>query len=103
MRRKNAWSYGRVPLTLTFQKEVAERIVAPPRNSQRCRLSLMCQAWCDVDLKFIIKGNLVILSAVIHFMIVMKIIVTILNTNWVCSKLFNLKRESKRFLLILKM
>ncbi|XP_065350298.1 dimethyladenosine transferase 1, mitochondrial [Cloeon dipterum] len=55
--RKNAWSYGRVPLTLTFQKEVAERIVAKEKGNQRCRLSLMSQAWCDVDLKFIIKGS----------------------------------------------
>jgi Ribosomal RNA adenine dimethylase len=45
-------------MTLTFQKEVAERIVAPPRGKQRCRLSLMSQAWCDVDLKFLIKGAL---------------------------------------------
>jgi 16S rRNA A1518/A1519 N6-dimethyltransferase RsmA/KsgA/DIM1 with predicted DNA glycosylase/AP lyase activity len=44
-------------MTLTFQKEVAERIVAPPRDKQRCRLSLMSQAWCDVDLKFLIKGD----------------------------------------------
>jgi dimethyladenosine transferase 1, mitochondrial len=55
--RKNAWTYGRVPMTLTFQKEVAERIVAPPKDKQRCRLSLMSQAWCDVDMKFLIKGN----------------------------------------------
>lgn len=43
-----AWQHGRVPLTLTFQKEVAERMVAPPMNRQRCRLSVMCQYMCSV-------------------------------------------------------
>ncbi|XP_059469793.1 dimethyladenosine transferase 1, mitochondrial [Neocloeon triangulifer] len=55
--RQNVWTYGRVPLTLTFQKEVAERIVALERDKQRCRLSLMSQAYCDVELKFLIKGS----------------------------------------------
>lgn len=51
------WSFGRTRLTLTFQKEVAERLVAPPRNSQRCRLSVMAQAWTEPVLKFLIPGN----------------------------------------------
>jgi len=53
----NAWTYGRVPLTLTFQKEVAERIVAPIGSHQRCRLSVMCQHLCHVQHKFTIPGR----------------------------------------------
>uniref|UniRef100_A0A0B7BIC6 rRNA adenine N(6)-methyltransferase n=1 Tax=Arion vulgaris TaxID=1028688 RepID=A0A0B7BIC6_9EUPU len=52
-----AWSYGRTPCTLTFQKEVAERIIAPPKSEYRCRLSVMCQYLCDTKLKFTIPGK----------------------------------------------
>jgi len=55
--RNNVWTYGRVPLTLTFQKEVAERIVAPIGSSERCRLSIMCQHLCHVQHKFTIPGR----------------------------------------------
>ena len=55
--RTNAWVYGRVPLTLTFQKEVAERMVAAIGSSQRCRLSVMCQYLCHVNHKFTIPGR----------------------------------------------
>lgn len=55
--KNGAWSMGRVKLLLTFQKEVAERIVAPPLNEQRCRLSLMSQAWTNPRLRFIIPGK----------------------------------------------
>ncbi|GFO19293.1 rRNA adenine n(6)-methyltransferase, partial [Plakobranchus ocellatus] len=51
------WSFGRVPMTLTFQKEVAERIIAPPRSEFRCRLSVMCQYLCHASLKFAIPGK----------------------------------------------
>lgn len=44
-------------MTLTFQKEVAERMVAPITDKQRCRLSVMCQMWCDVYHKFTIPGK----------------------------------------------
>ncbi|XP_063241105.1 dimethyladenosine transferase 1, mitochondrial [Bacillus rossius redtenbacheri] len=53
----NAWSYGRVPMTLTFQKEVAERMTAPVTSPQRCRLSVMCQNWCNVQHVFTIPGS----------------------------------------------
>lgn len=56
--RKSAWSYGRTQLTLTFQKEVGERMVADIMSNQRCRLSVMCQNWCTVEHKFIIPGML---------------------------------------------
>ena len=55
--RNSAWHFGRTPMTLTFQKEVAERIVAPAINVQRCRLSVICQMWCDVEHKFTIPGK----------------------------------------------
>lgn len=55
--KRSAWSYGRTSMTLTFQKEVAERIVAPILNPQRCRLSVMCQFWCDVQYNFTIPGK----------------------------------------------
>lgn len=55
--RQNAWSYGRVRMTLTFQKEVAERTVAEANGRQRCRLSVMCQNWCDVKHLYNIPGK----------------------------------------------
>jgi dimethyladenosine transferase 1 len=54
--RSGPWKFGRTKLTLTFQKEVAERMVAKINSSQRCRLSVMCQYLCDVHLKFVIPG-----------------------------------------------
>jgi len=55
--KQNAWKYGRVKMTLTFQKEVAERMVAEANDRQRCRLSVMCQNWCDVNHSFTIGGS----------------------------------------------
>lgn len=55
--RRGAWKHGRVPLTLTFQKEVAERIVAPILKPQRCRLSIVCQYLCNVRHHFTIGGK----------------------------------------------
>lgn len=55
--RKSAWKFGRTPMTLTFQKEVAERIVAPVTDKQRCRLSVICQIWAEPELHFVIPGR----------------------------------------------
>lgn len=55
--QKGIWSYGRASMTLTFQKEVAERITAPIMNEQRCRLSVMSQTWTQPTLNFIINGK----------------------------------------------
>lgn len=55
--KSGAWSYGRSTMTLTFQKEVGERMIAPPIHEQRCRLSVMCQLWCDVKYEFTIPGK----------------------------------------------
>ncbi|XP_076245481.1 mitochondrial transcription factor B1 [Calliopsis andreniformis] len=55
--KRGPWALGRVRMTLTFQKEVAERLVAEATDSQRCRLSLMAQAWTRPVLHFIIPGT----------------------------------------------
>lgn len=55
--KRNAWSYGRVRMTLTFQKEVAERLVADINTKQRNRLSVMCQNWCDAKHVSTIPGS----------------------------------------------
>lgn len=55
-RKEGPWSFGRTRMTLTFQKEVAERMAAPIMDKQRCRLSVMCQNWCNVKYKFDISG-----------------------------------------------
>ncbi|CAG9855879.1 unnamed protein product [Phyllotreta striolata] len=55
--QSSAWSFGRTSMTLTFQKEVGERMVAPMMDDQRCRLSVICQMWCDVKYKFTISGR----------------------------------------------
>ncbi|KRY38014.1 Protein CLEC16A [Trichinella spiralis] len=49
--------YGRTLLTLTFQKEVGLRMLAPIFNRHRCRLSVMCQYLSDVKRKFTIPGR----------------------------------------------
>ncbi|XP_043284253.1 dimethyladenosine transferase 1, mitochondrial [Venturia canescens] len=56
-RHEGLWSFGRTRLLLTFQKEVAERLVAPVKNCQRCRLSVMAQAWTQPKLRFLIPGT----------------------------------------------
>ena len=54
--RRGPWSLGRTKMTLTFQKEVAERLCADITEHQRCRLSIMAQAWTHPQLQFIIPG-----------------------------------------------
>ncbi|XP_024869210.1 mitochondrial dimethyladenosine transferase 1-like [Temnothorax curvispinosus] len=55
--QRGPWAFGRTKMTLTFQKEVAERLVAPPMGDQRCRLSVMAQTWTFPVLRFIIPGE----------------------------------------------
>ncbi|KAK4471974.1 hypothetical protein MN116_005352 [Schistosoma mekongi] len=55
--RRGIWRYGRVSLTLTFQKEVAERLAADVWDEQRSRLSIMSQAYCDVKYMKDIPGT----------------------------------------------
>lgn len=55
--KRGAWSYGRANLTLTFQHEVAQRMIAGMGDEQRCRLSLMSQIWTETKLRFTIPGD----------------------------------------------
>ena len=55
--RTSLWRYGRVGLTLTFQKEVADRLAADILDKQRSRLSIMSQYLCKVKHKFTIPGK----------------------------------------------
>ena len=51
--RRQIWRLGRVPMTLTFQKEVCERLVAEIWDEQRSRLSVMSQMYCEVSCYFL--------------------------------------------------
>lgn len=55
--KNSFWQYGRVPMLLTFQEEVARRICATPASHERGRLSAMAQNYCRVDYKFTISGK----------------------------------------------
>lgn len=54
--RRGAFKRSDTHMTLTFQKEVAERICAPLGHEQRCRLSIISQIWTQPILKFTIPG-----------------------------------------------
>lgn len=56
-KHEGPWLFGRTRMTLTFQKEVAERMAARILDKQRCRLSVMCQSWCTVKYNFDIPGT----------------------------------------------
>jgi len=43
-------------MTLTFQKEVSERLRAPVTSMYRSRISIMTQTFCHVEHKFYIRG-----------------------------------------------
>ncbi|CAL8285901.1 unnamed protein product [Lota lota] len=55
--RTGPFAFGRTRLTLTFQKEVAERLTASTASRQRSRLSVMAQYLCTVHSCFTIPGR----------------------------------------------
>lgn len=55
--KKGAFKYGRVPMILMFQKEVAQRICAPHGTKLYSRLSVVSQNLCHVQNCFVVKGK----------------------------------------------
>ncbi|KIH51630.1 ribosomal RNA adenine dimethylase family protein, partial [Ancylostoma duodenale] len=55
--RRDAWRFGRVPLTLTFQMEVAKRICSPIDDDARARISVMAQYLTEPKILFRIPGS----------------------------------------------
>lgn len=55
--RRGIFELGRIPSVLTFQYEVAERLMSLPGDRQRCRLSVTAQYLCEVRYGFTILGS----------------------------------------------
>uniref|UniRef100_A0AC35U7A1 rRNA adenine N(6)-methyltransferase n=1 Tax=Rhabditophanes sp. KR3021 TaxID=114890 RepID=A0AC35U7A1_9BILA len=55
--RRGAWKFGRVPLTLTFQAEVARRICSPVDTDDRSRISIVSQYISEPEYIFEIPGG----------------------------------------------
>jgi len=56
-RREGAWALGRIPLLLTFQKEVADRIVAEQESANRSRIGVVSQYVAEPKIIFELPGE----------------------------------------------
>lgn len=56
--RAGPFTFGRTPMALVFQKEVAENIQAPPGDKECTRLSIMTQYLCEVNKKYLIPRKI---------------------------------------------
>ena len=90
-------------LTLMFQKEVAQRIVALPRSKDYGRLSVICQLLCDVELHFDLKPEVFfpapkVTSTVISLYpkSIIPSLEVIKAVQLVCKVLFNQRRKMLR-------
>ena len=57
-RQEGPWQFGRTPLTLTFQLEVANRLCGPINSDFRSRLSIVTQYISEPKILFVIPGLL---------------------------------------------
>eukprot|EP01128_Nolandella_sp_AFSM9_P010925 TRINITY_DN7642_c0_g1_i1.p1 TRINITY_DN7642_c0_g1~~TRINITY_DN7642_c0_g1_i1.p1 ORF type:complete len:351 (-),score=52.70 TRINITY_DN7642_c0_g1_i1:166-1083(-) len=48
--RKGVFAYGRVPLSLMFQRELADRLISSPGTREYGRLAVMVQIFCHVKI-----------------------------------------------------
>ncbi|KAE9548445.1 hypothetical protein FO519_008342 [Halicephalobus sp. NKZ332] len=56
-RHQGPWKFGRIPLTLTFQLEVAKRLCGEIDSDFRSRLSIVTQFVSEPKLLFVIPGS----------------------------------------------
>lgn len=56
--REGPWAFGRVPLTLTFQSEVARRIISDIDSNARSRISIISQYVSEPTMLFEIPGKI---------------------------------------------
>lgn len=90
-------------LTLMFQKEVAERIIAKPGTKAYGRLSVISQLLCEVDIHFDLKPDVFfpppkVISSVIslHPKINIPEIPIIKTLQLICKAVFNQRRKMLR-------
>ncbi|EGD82375.1 dimethyladenosine transferase 1 [Salpingoeca rosetta] len=69
-RRDSAFARSRPTLTLCFQREVGERICAPPRTKPRSRISVISQLYADVRPAFVIPSTAFVPAPKVEAMVV---------------------------------
>jgi len=55
--QRGPWRHGRVPMTLVFQKEVGQNMLAPPNNKHRNRITTMTQNYCHVTRPMVLNSS----------------------------------------------